>query len=142
MQAGNLSVAEWLSTSTDCESHCGVGEEYCGQRTSHNGGGANRAQSANAGLCGGLRLPGPLGSLACDGCARHNADVSHPSAAGAAGEPLDWTPRGRRGVDSSSNGRRKPGFYVAAAAAQRHPTVPPSPRTPAPSLLPTVRRCP
>jgi hypothetical protein len=137
-QAGTFSVSEWLSASSDCNSdgsRCGnIGEDYCRRR--NDGGGAGGPSADGASSSDVLHLPNPLGAFVCDGCGR-KADAG---AAGAASEALDWTPRRHGGVNgSSTGGRRKSGFYVPAAAAQRHPAAPTAPRSPAPSLLPTVR---
>ncbi len=137
MQAGNFPVTEWLSASIisvvgDGSRSGNDDGSNCGHRTFKDCDSCGSPCSADAGSGGGLRLPGSLGAFMCW---QQGADAD---SAGAVGEPPALKPR--RGVaDGGSSARRKSGCYVAAVAALRHPTAPPSPRTPAPSLLPTVR---
>jgi hypothetical protein len=141
MQVGNFPVTQWLSSSIYLKSDLGdssrsgdVDGACCGHPTFRNCGSCYHSGSADAGAStsGGLRIPGPLGSFACGNCCQQKASVDHAS------EPLAW--KQRRGIaEVRSSERRKTACYVAAAAALQHPTTPPSPRTPAPSLLPTVR---
>lgn len=114
------------------------GEANCRPRTLNDIGDTGRSCCADAGSISGLHqvyLPGPLGAFVCDGCCRQNAEIH---SAGPAGEPQASKPQAGVTVGTSSV-PRKSGNYVVAAAALRHPSFQPSPCTPAPTLLPTVR---